>query len=611
MSPRKLLSAFLFFLAAASIMAQEKPTPSYYSFSKGLKNQYVLQDDFSKFNNYWLLGIEENSWSESIEDGHLVFQSLTNKSKEDLLPAIIDQKRDFEIETLIRFVEGQMDKGYGLQWGKSVNPVRQFDFLLTGGGHYTIDKYDGQFSDYVPFTLSDNVNRYAFNKLTVRKVADKYYFFLNEKLVYTMPFEPFFGNLLGFQVGDNSTIMVDQIEISYLDQAKEEKSKVLIMDYKFITNSDKVAIGKAVTLTVNVTNVGNKDADHLLINYKVPENIQVVDFKKVPSLKAGEEQLLTLQFYATKNYTDSIIPISFDIAGADITNVNDLDLSVEVDKPVKKEIDKSLAQNYSEFRGGNDPLKGLNVAQAMKSVQVGEYYALIIGIDQYSGDWPQLRNAVNDAKSVAATLSSKYEFQYMKALYDKDATRDNILKEFEWLMQTVKPNDNVFIYYSGHGEYLANMDKGFWVPYDATSKTISKYISNEDIRSFLSGINSKHTLLVTDACFSGDIFRGKTMTIPYENSTKYYQKVYSLNSRKAMTSGGVEPVMDKGKEGHSIFAYYFLQALTNNSEKYLDAEQVFETLKIPVVNNSYQTPLYSPIRNAGDEGGQFIFMLKY
>ncbi len=610
MSQKRLLLGFVFFLAAAAILAQEKDTPAYYSFSDGLKIQTVLHDDFSKFSNYWLLGIEENSWSENIEEGHLVFQSLTTKAKEDLLPVIIDQNRDFEIETSIRFVEGQMDKGYGLQWGKSVNPVKQYDFLLTGGGHFTIDKYDGGFSDYIPFTLSDNVNRYAFNKLTVRKVSDKYYFFLNEKLVHTMPFEPFFGNLLGFQVGDNSTIMVDHIDIAYLDELKQEKSKVLIMDYNFNTTSDKVAIGKTVTLTVNVTNVGEKDADNLLINYKVPENIEVVDFKRIPSLKAGEEELLTLQFFANKNYSDSIIPINFEITGADITNVNDLLLAVAVDKPVTREIDKALAQNYSEFRGGNDPLKGLNVAQAMKSVQVGEYYALVIGIDKYSGEWPQLRNAVNDAKGVAETLSSKYEFQYLKTLFDKEATRDNILKEFELLMQNVKPNDNVFIYYSGHGEYLENMDKGFWVPIDASSKAISKYISNEDIRSFLSGINSKHTLLVTDACFSGDIFRGKTMTIPYENSTKYYQKMYSLNSRKALTSGGVEPVMDKGKEGHSVFAYYFLQALEKNSEKYLDAGQVFESLKIPVVNNSYQTPAYSPIRNAGDEGGQFIFMLK-
>lgn len=604
-----LISSVLLF-AGMVASAQEEKNPSFYGFNKSLKTQVILQDDFSKFSNYWLLGVEENSWSETIEDGHLIFQSLTNKSKEDLLPSIIDQNRDFEIEASIRFVEGLMDKGYGLQWGKALNPIRQYDFLLTGGGHFTIDKYDGTFSDYLPFTISSTVNRYAFNKLTIRKVDDKYYFFLNEKLVHSMPFEPFFGNLIGFQVGDKSTIAIDNISIAYLDEVKEEKSKVLIMDYKFNTTSDKVSIGKPVTMTVNLTNVGKKDAANLKIEYILPQNVEVVDFKTISSLKAGEEKLLTLQFFANKNYSDQNIPVRFVITGADITNVNDFELSVAIDRPVSFEIEKALAQNYSDFRGGDDPLKGLNVAQAMKSVQVGDYYALIIGIDQYSGEWPRLKNAVNDARSVAQTLSTKYTFQYLKTLYDNQATRDNILKEFEWLMHNAKSNDNVFIYYSGHGEYMQNMDRGFWVPVDASSKTISGYISNEDIKSLLSGIGSKHTLLVTDACFSGDIFRGKTMTIPYDNSTKYYQKVYSLNSRKALTSGGVEPVLDKGKEGHSVFAYYFLQALNKNSEKYYDAGQIFESLKIPVVNNSFQTPLYNPIRNAGDEGGQFIFMLK-
>lgn len=609
MSARKFFSALIMLLFVPVISAQQKD-PAAYSFSKDLNTQVILKDDFSKFSNYWLLGIEENSWSETIEDGKLVFQSLTGKSKEDLLPVIIDQSRDFQIEATIQFVEGKMELGYGLQWGKAVNPSRQYDFLLTGAGHFSIDKYDGKFSDYVPFTISETVNRYAANKLTIRKVSDKYYFFLNEKNVHTMPFEPFFGNMIGFQVGDLSTITIDNIEVIYLDQAEKETSKVLIMDYKFDITGDKVAVGKPVTLTVNMRNAGKKDADDLKITCKLPDNIEVVDFRSFNSLKAGEEQLLMLQFYATKDYANQDIAVKFDIDGADITNVNDINLTVALDKPVTSEIDKTVAQTYSDFRGGDDPLKGLNVAQAMKSVQVGEYYALIIGIDQYTGEWPMLKNAVSDAKSVAQTLSSRYNFQYMKTLFDKEATRDNILAQFEWLMKSVKPNDNVLIYYSGHGEYVENMNKGFWVPVDASSKSISRYISNEDIKAFLSGINSKHTLLVTDACFSGDIFRGKTITIPYENSTKYYNKVYSLNSRKALTSGGVEPVMDKGKDGHSVFAYYFLQALSKNSEKFCDAGQIFESIKIPVVNNSYQEPLYSPIHNAGDEGGQFIFMLK-
>jgi hypothetical protein len=590
--------------------AQDNLKPSDYGFGKKMKTGIIFSDDFSKFNNYWLLGVEENSWAESIENGGLVFQSLTNKPKEDLLPVVIDQKRNFEIEASIKIAEGLMDKAYGIQWGKAVDPVKQFDFYLSGNGQFTIDKYTGEFKDYVPFTVSDKVNSYAFNKITIRKVDAKYYFFLNEKLVHSMPFEPFFGNLIGFQVAERSTIIVDKIEIAYLDKLNDSKSKVLILDYKFNTTNDKVAIGKPVTLTVNISNVGDKDAENINISYKFPKNIEVVDFKKITSLKKGEEQLLSLQFFANKNFTDSLIQVGFDITGADMTNAADLSLAVAVDKPVSSKIDRTIAQTYSEYRGSNDPMKGLNVAQAMKAVVVGNYYALIIGIDQYKGEWPLLQNAVNDAKSVAETLQGKYKFQYIKTLYDQAATRENILNEFEWLMQNARDADNVFIYYSGHGEYIQNMDKGFWVPVDATSKGISKYISNEDIRSFLTGIHSKHTLLVTDACFSGDIFRGKTLTIPYDNSTKYYQKVYSLNSRKAITSGGVEPVMDKGKEGHSIFAYYFLQALNKNTEKYTDAGQIYESLKIPVVNNSSQTPVYNPIRNSGDEGGQFIFILK-
>jgi hypothetical protein len=57
---------------------------------------------------------------------------------------------------------------------------------------------------------------------------------------------------------------------------------------------------------------------------------------------------------------------------------------------------------------------------------------------------------------------------------------------------------------------------------DATSSSVSALISNTDIQGFLGGIKSKHTFLIADACFSGDIFRGKTITIPYENSFKYY-----------------------------------------------------------------------------------------
>jgi uncharacterized caspase-like protein len=245
-----------------------------------------------------------------------------------------------------------------------------------------------------------------------------------------------------------------------------------------------------------------------------------------------------------------------------------------------------------------------------KEMVIGKYYALIIGIDKYKAPWNQLVNAVNDAKAIESTLKAQYKFDAFKTLYNEQANRDAIITEMEWLVANAKEIDNVFIFYSGHGEYKKELGKGYWVPVDAVTSSTAKYISNSDLQTYINGIKSKHTLLVSDACFSGDIFRGNTVSVPFEESEKYYKEVHSLVSRQAITSGGLEPVMDGGKDGHSVFTYYFLKSLNENKAKYFDASQIYTKIKIPVINNSEQTPKLSPIKNAGDEGGQFIFIRK-
>lgn len=274
----------------------------------------------------------------------------------------------------------------------------------------------------------------------------------------------------------------------------------------------------------------------------------------------------------------------------------------------KKTVNLKKKTEEGQLRGTSDPLKGLNISEAEKQMEIGDYYALIIGINKYSGSWAPLKNAVRDAKTVETTLRSSYKFDHFYTLYDEDATRENIHKAMSWLMENVHEKDAVLIYYSGHGDYKQQMNKGFWVPIDARSKMVGELISNNDISAYLTGISSKHTLLISDACFSGDIFRGDVIAIEFEESDRYYREVNSLMSRKALTSGGIEPVMDGGKEGHSIFTYYMLKALTSNKKKYFDATELYNDIKIPVTNNSDQRPRFAPIKNTGDEGGQFIFI---
>ena len=410
------------------------------------------------------------------------------------------------------------------------------------------------------------------------------------------------------------------LNLSVQTKGSSQYSYIMILDHAYSSATGKAEIGAPITLKLKLQNTSKGQAKDVKVVYKFPPNVMAVDklSENIPSLAPGEIKTVEVQFFANPDFKEKEIKVGLDIEGSAFSNAKNVDLTVAMNESLPQNTgfaSEEMAESSETkgddpvYRGGGDPLKGLNVASP-KSMIIGDYYALIIGIDAYAGSWTPLNNAVSDAKAVENMLRQNYKFDHFRTLYNAQATRANIIQQMEWLLANVREEDNVFIYYSGHGEFKQTLNKGYWVPVDAGTKSTSQYISNSDIQTFLGGIRSKHTLLVSDACFSGDIFRGNTVSVPFEQSEKYYREVHSLVSRQAITSGGVEPVMDGGRDGHSVFAYYLLKSLSTNSHRYFDAGQLYSKLKIPVINNSEQTPRFSPVKNTGDEGGQFIFIRK-
>jgi WD40 repeat protein len=415
------------------------------------------------------------------------------------------------------------------------------------------------------------------------------------------------------------------LKLNFQTGGSSSYSYIMVLGQGYTSATGKAEIGAPITLKLKIKNITKGVAKNIKINFLLPDHVLATNklSEVIPSMTAGEEKEILLDFYADKNFILPEIKMGIDIEGVAFTNAKDILLKVKMNEklPVNEDYSNEVVATTTQleqkpeseasplYRGGGDPLKGLNVSKP-KEMVIGNYYALIIGVDKYSGAWPVLVNAVNDAKALEKIMRTSYKCEFIQTLYNEQATREAIIKKLEWLVENVKEKDNVIIYYSGHGEYKKELSKGYWVPVDATTASTAKYISNSDIQTYISGIKSKHTLLVSDACFSGDIFRGNTLTVPFEESEKYYKEVQSLSSRQALTSGGLEPVMDGGKDGHSVFAYYLLKTLETNQGKYFDASQLYTKIKIPVINNSEQTPKFSPIKNAGDEGGQFIFIKK-
>ncbi len=418
---------------------------------------------------------------------------------------------------------------------------------------------------------------------------------------------------------------------------KLRKPDVLIADAAFIADDGKnIRLAEPIILKILVQNIGDGEAQNVSVSFdfmKEKENCFLMDnaLKRIGNLKPGDTAVVDFKFTANRRYSLQEIPVKLELSESMNRTYRDTTLLASLNQEVHSgqliaiegmqedvgeiTLGELVIQDQEEdaitLRGIADPSKGLNVAKAKKDMLIGDYYALIIGIDDYYGDFDPLHNAVRDAETIEQVLKAKYKFDHFTTLYNREATRIQILEAFEDLARKVKPMDNVFIYYSGHGEYKEQYNRGYWVPVDARSNSISELISNNDIQTALTGIRSKHTLLISDACFAGEIFRGEVLQIPFENSETYYRKVHERPSRKAITSGGIEPVMDAGKEGHSVFAYYVIKSLENNEAPFYDASQLFERIKIPVTNNSDQQPHFHPIKNTGDEGGQFIFIHKF
>lgn len=233
----------------------------------------------------------------------------------------------------------------------------------------------------------------------------------------------------------------------------------------------------------------------------------------------------------------------------------------------------------------------------------GKYYALLIGVNDYKDpNLPNLDYPIADAENLFNILVTSYAFDKENITLLKNAKRADINIALDNLAQKVTPEDNLLIFYAGHGWWDQKADIGYWLPADASKSYKTEWFRNSTLCDYIREINSKHTLLITDACFGGSIF--KTRSISME-ANKAIQMLYNLPSRKAMTSGTLTEVPDR-----SSFVKFLIERLDDNKEKCLSSEQLFSSFRIAVINNSDVIPQYGEIKNVGDQGGDFIFIRK-
>ncbi|HMK85276.1 MAG TPA: caspase family protein [Steroidobacteraceae bacterium] len=254
--------------------------------------------------------------------------------------------------------------------------------------------------------------------------------------------------------------------------------------------------------------------------------------------------------------------------------------------------------------------------RSVGNLNFGRYYALVIGNQHYQLI-ESLKTPVNDAERAARVLRERYGFTVQVL---EDSSDVAMLKALNDLNDVLKPDDNLLIYYAGHGARLQTtyVTAGYWLPINSEAPPKDTFwVPNEQITAHLARLNAKRVLVVADSCYAGLLSTDPSYL--FAGSSGGYSKDYIAyklpkRSRLLISSGGDEPVLDTGGGENSVFANAFITELELN-QGILPAPELYSRISKRVEtgaqqNKFVQKPEFKSIKGAGHEVGDFFFVPK-
>jgi hypothetical protein len=252
--------------------------------------------------------------------------------------------------------------------------------------------------------------------------------------------------------------------------------------------------------------------------------------------------------------------------------------------------------------------------RSIGNLNFGRYYALIIGNAHYQLI-ESLQTPVNDAERAARVLRDKYGFTVQVL---EDSSDVGMLKALNDLNDVLKPDDNLLIYYAGHGARLQTSFEvaGYWLPINSEAPPKDTFwVPNEQITAHLARLAAKRILVVADSCYAGLLSTDPSYL--FAGGSGGYSKEYIAyklpkRSRLLISSGGDQPVLDGGGGGNSVFAHAFITELEAN-QGILPTPELFSRVSKRVEtgaaqNKFVQKPEFKSIKGAGHEVGDFFFV---
>lgn len=208
------MSKYLFYcflwviaLGPAALAAQR----NYYDYAAAdMKTIYFDDFDEDSRTKFWTGKNREHKGK--IKYGQYLFKSVAMGLKPSYTaPRFdLDPSRNFSIEMKLSC----NGNDYGLVWGQDMSMERFYYFNLIKRGFIIKNEREIIIKGKIKKLVKE------WNKITLRKVEDTYYFFVNEQLVYELPYEPISNIRIGIGT-PGWKVFVDYFGVYYLGELRE------------------------------------------------------------------------------------------------------------------------------------------------------------------------------------------------------------------------------------------------------------------------------------------------------------------------------------------------------------------------------------------------------
>ncbi|NBC84219.1 MAG: hypothetical protein GVY19_12700 [Bacteroidetes bacterium] len=403
--PAKLHTILILLFATAGLQAQQLAE---------MDRQQVWYESFTNNADEWVgIGVDDAQGSARITDEMLVEISANPGNTMVIANEIqIDTDKNFSISidlAIKQFDASSQNSLISLSWGCNFENMHQFSFGFTPSGFGMVRNISDNLQELIAPGQMDVITTNGKNRLRIVKTNDQYQFFINDQLLGSTGFLPFYGNGLVITVGGGLHVQVDNLSIDYLIPAMDIKRLPrIVLDPPF-NNKDKMET---------------------------------------------EESQYTISGYAMDE--DGIETIH--INGANVKHKNG---RFSYQTPLA--LGSNLIKLEIADRSNQQKIKYLEVIryEAPEKLIVGEKrLALVIGNAEYQHA-STLRNTTNDANDMAVLLRD-LNFDVMQ---HTDLDYPGFLKVLKEFGSKLHQYDVTLVFYAGHGIQVDQQN--YLIPIDA------------------------------------------------------------------------------------------------------------------------------------------------